>query len=310
MRFPVLRFQTQHKFVRQLKKFLNELVSPPRNLPLDDVFDEKTIQAVITFKVQWVNKVSSDVALRGKQPAFDGTVTSGTWAMIGKALMKHLGRQYVLNEIKTESDYELKSLLLGIDAVGMTSTYYTREMEICDAKIASIFGGENAIAAANGFDPYSFAVARVYPGGGYQFYRGDFLKEGKIETGHLSVQAMHLYGSIDGTRFGVDGYTFTDLYAPDGFRNPERVRKTVSPNSASVDFYYPKLGNYTDVTLLISHIKNYKLVKQRNRWHIGQIGGNGGQTPGEIHAHLDLFKGDVGMTGPRNRLSFAKAFCP
>lgn len=309
MRFPVLRLQDQHKFVRQLKKFLNELVTPPRNLLINDVFDEKTKQAVIAFKVQWVNKVLADSALRTSNPVYDGTVTAGTWAMIGRALMKHLGRQYVLQEIKGESDYELKSLLFGIDAIGMMSTYYTREMEICDAKVASIFGGENAIAAANGFDPYSFAIARIYPGGYYQYYRGDFLKDGKVETGHLSVQAMHLYGSIDGTRFGVEGYTFTDLYIPDGFRNPEKVRKTVSLNSASVDFYYPKLGNYTDVTLLVSHIKNYRLVKQGNRWHIGQIGGKGGQTLGEIHAHLDLVKGDVGMTGPRERLSFARAFC-
>lgn len=240
---------------------------------------------------------------------YDGTVTVGTWAMLGRALVKKLGKQWVLNELKQVDDYQLRSLLLGMDQVGKMSDYYTSEMELCDAKVASVFGGENAVAAANGFDPYSFAIARVYPGGPYQYYRGDFLKEGKIEPGHLSVQAMHLYGSTDGTRFGVDGYTFTDLYVPNGFRIP--VRKTVSLNSASVDFYYSELGNYKDVTLLVSHIKNYKMVKQGNRWHIGQIGGKGGQTPGEIHAHLDLFKGDVGMDGkPRIRLSFAKAFCP
>lgn len=313
MRFPALRLQTQHKFVRQLKKFLNELVTPPRNLPIDDVFDDKTLQAVIAFKVQWVNKISSDVSLRGKNPEFNGSVTVGTWAMMGRALEKKLGKQWILNELRETNDYELRNLLLGMDAVGMMSTYYTREMELCDAKVAAVFGGENAVAAANGFDPYSFAIARNLSGQPFGFYRGDFLKNGEIETGHLSVQAMHLYGSTDGTRFGVDGYTFTDLYVPDGFRGSKKVpfsfTRRPGPSQASLDFYYPQLGNYQDVTLMVSHIKNFKIVKAGNRWHIGQIGGKGGQTPGEIHTHIDLFKGDVGMTGPRNRLSFAKAFC-
>lgn len=51
MSFPILRLQTQHKFVRQLKKFLNELVTPSLQLTDDDVFDESTYRAVRQFKV-------------------------------------------------------------------------------------------------------------------------------------------------------------------------------------------------------------------------------------------------------------------
>lgn len=313
MRFPILRLQTRHKFVKQLKKFLNELVIPNPNLSIDDVFDERTKQAVILFKSQWNKKVAADPSIR-QTSDYNANVTVGTWALLGRALRKQFGNQRLLDEMKQTSDYELRSLLMGLQVIGRFSDYYSIEMEICDAKIASIFGGDNAVAAANGFDPYSFALARAYLGESPSFYRSDQTIDGKIYTGHLSTEAMHLYGSTDGTRFGVDGYTFTDLYIPDGFRGSEKklleFKRKPGPNQASLDFYYPKLGNYRDVTLMVSHIKNFKLVKAGNRWHIGQIGGKGGQTPGEIHSHLDLFKGDVGMTGPRNRLSFAKAFCP
>lgn len=307
MRFPILRLQTQHKFVRQLKKFLKELTTLPYDLSDDDVFDEKTKQAVIIFKSQWKSRV------RSVNVIFDGEVTAGTWAMIGRALSKERLLQ-ALSE--SGNEHELRSLLLGMDDVNrMYKGYYTAEMETCDAQIAMTFGGKNAVAAANGFDPDSFVVARFYsPKSSYMYYRGDRYNNGKPETGHLSTEAMHLYGSSDGTRYGVDGYTFTDLYIPDGFRGSKKVpfsfTRRPGPKQASLDFYYPQLGNYQDVTLMVSHIKNFKITKEGNRWRLGQIGGIGGNTPGEIHAHLDLFKGDVGMTGTRNRLSFAKAFCP
>lgn len=34
------------KFIRQLKKYLNELVSPSPNLPDDDIFDDKTEKSI------------------------------------------------------------------------------------------------------------------------------------------------------------------------------------------------------------------------------------------------------------------------
>lgn len=307
MRFPILRLQTQHKYIKLLKKFLNELVAPPRNLPLDDVFDEKTLQAVVAFKVQWASRVYHAPNL-----VYDGTVTAGTWAMVGRALDNSI----LLKSLREFSkDYELRSLLLGMDDINRVyKGYYSAEMEACDAKIASIFGGENAIAAANGFEPDSLAIIRATLDRQFRYFRGDTSNNGKIDIGHLSVEAMHLYGSTDGTRFSVDATVFTDLYIPDGFRgsekSPKEFKRKPGPNQASLDFYYPKLANYRDVTLLVSHIKNFKLVKEGIRWHIGQIGGKGGTGQNYIHAHLDLFKGDVGITGPRNRLSFARAFCP
>lgn len=46
MFFPVFRQGDKHKYIRQLKKFLNELVMPNPNLSDDEVLDEKTLKAL------------------------------------------------------------------------------------------------------------------------------------------------------------------------------------------------------------------------------------------------------------------------
>ena len=59
---------------------------------------------------------------------------------------------------------------------------------------------------------------------------------------------MHLYGSTDGTRFGVDGKTETDIYIPDGFEmksstdwdgkvKKDVLKQTPTPTQAVVTFY-------------------------------------------------------------------------
>jgi hypothetical protein len=69
---------------------------------------------------------------------------------------------------------------------------YSAAMAAADQTLARIFGGPNAVAGGNGFEPAGLAVA-------YPFYRGDIIgDDGKERRGHLS-HAMHLYGSSDGT---------------------------------------------------------------------------------------------------------------
>lgn len=306
--FPTLRINDKHKFVPLLKRFLNELVQPSPNLPLNDVVDEKTIKAVRAFKLYWRIRI----AISDYDDKNHNEITLGLWAMIGRALSK----DRLLQELRNATEYEVRSLLLGMDYSARLSPFYSAEMEKCDAKIAALFGGKNAIAAANGFDPDSLAIVKVSKQGVYnKHYRGDEMdtKNNLISPGHLSESSMHLYGSTDGTRFGVNGNTFVDLYIPDGFRESKKhpfvFNRIPGPKAASLDFYYKKLGNYEDVTLMVSHIKDFKVIKAGDRWYIGQIGGVGGKDINYIHSHLDLFEGDVGMTGKRIRIPFAKAFC-
>lgn len=298
MFFPTLRFQDKHKFVIQLKKFLNELVQPSPNLPLDDVVDDKTIKAVYNFKNQWLNRVTTS--------QYDSDhryeITPGLWAMIGRAL----GKDKLLKELKEVKDNEIRSLLLGMEATNNLSAYYSAEMEICDAKIAAVLGGKNAIAAANGFEPDSLAIVRASFTRQYPYYRGDTIQNGKAEIGHLSAYIMHLYGSADGARFGVDGKTYTDVYVPDGFEMKKGVlTQTPTPTQEVVTFYYKKLGKVEDATLLMMHIKDFKPRKEGNRWRIGKIGGIGGQigdiTSPYLHSHFALLRGDVGIAVKTNK---------
>ncbi len=66
--------------------------------------------------------------------------------------------------------------------------HYTAEMEASDRTLAQIFGGPNALAAGNGFEPAGLAAS-------YPLYRGDIIgDDGKLRRGHLSY-AVHLYGN-------------------------------------------------------------------------------------------------------------------
>lgn len=303
MIIPVLRNGDKHKFVRRLKKFLNELVQPSPNLLDDDTVDAKTLAAVRAFKIQWMNKVLNHIAVK-KEPYT--AITPGLWAMIGRAL----GKDRLLSELRNTEDHEVRSLLLGMEVGNEVSSFYSLEMEKCDVRIASILGGKNAIAAANGFEPDSLAIVKATKSGTYSYYRGDTLVNDKQTTGHLSAYIMHLYGSTDGTRFGVDGKTEIDIYIPDKFEMESSVdwdgkkkknvlTQTPTPTQAVVTFYYKQLGNVKDATLLLMHVKDFKPKKAGNRWHIGKIGGKGGEvgdlTNPYLHSHFMLVKGDVGL---------------
>lgn len=155
---------------------------------------------------------------------------------------------------------------------------YTSEMADGDKLLARIFGGPNAVAGANGFEPAGLAAS-------YPLYRGDVVgDDGKVRRGHLSY-AMHLYGSPDG---GGD----SPLYVPAGFASHS---SEVSPTDAAVWFYYPRLGNLSDVTLAVFHVADFQITSEGDRVRIGSIGGPGGSSPLYKHSHIEFYRGNVGL---------------
>jgi hypothetical protein len=172
---------------------------------------------------------------------------------------------------------------------------YTDKMFESDCVLASIFGGPGAVAAANSFEPRG--LARRYP-----LYRGDLIgDDGIIRRGHLSY-AMHLYGSEDGTGE-------MELYVPSGFISNS---SEPTPTDAAVTFYYPKLGNLTDVTLAVFHVADFHLSNEGGRVRIGNIGGPGGSIASYKHSHLEFYRGDTGLPPasmrPQLRIDPATAF--
>ena len=155
---------------------------------------------------------------------------------------------------------------------------YTDEMEQSDKLLAQIFGGPNAVVGANGFEPAGLAAS-------YPLYRGDVMgDDGRVRRGHLSY-AMHIYGS-------ADGRGDSPLYVPAGFTSHS---SEPSPTDAAVMFYYPRLGNLTDVTLAVFHVADVQLTPEGERVRIGNLGGPGGSSALYKHSHIEFYKGNVGL---------------
>lgn len=159
-----------------------------------------------------------------------------------------------------------------------TVRQYTMTMADSDKTLAHIFGGPTAVAGANGFEPAGLAT-------NYPFYRGDIIGDDGVERrGHLS-HAMHLYGNADGTRD-------CPLYIPAGFTQHS---DSPSPTDAVMTFYYPRLGNLTDVTLAVFHIADFQITSEGDRVRIGRIGGPGGSSASYKHSHIEFYRGNTGL---------------
>lgn len=155
---------------------------------------------------------------------------------------------------------------------------YTQEMDESDKVLAEIFGGPNAVAAGNSFEPRGLAAS-------YPLYRGDIMgDDGKLRRGHLSF-AMHLYGNSDGTGD-------SSLFVPPGFVSHSAEP---SPTDAVVTFYYPRLGNLTDVTLAVFHVADFHISNEGGRIRIGNLGGPGGSSALYKHSHLEFYRGNTGL---------------
>jgi hypothetical protein len=161
---------------------------------------------------------------------------------------------------------------------------YTPEMAASDKTLAEIFGGPDAVAAGNGFEPAGLAAS-------YPLYRGDIVgDDGMVRRGHLSY-AMHLYGNYDGTGD-------SSLYVPPGFVS---YCGPPSPTDAAVTFYYPRLGNLSDVTLAVFHIADFQISKEDGRVRIGKLGGPGGSSAFYKHTHIEFYRGNTGLPPPAAR---------
>jgi hypothetical protein len=155
---------------------------------------------------------------------------------------------------------------------------YTELMAASDKMLAHLFGGPQAVAGGNGFEPAGLASA-------YPFYRGDIIGDDGIERlGHLS-HAMHLYGSADGAGD-------SPLYVPSGFTLHSGQP---SPTDAAMTFYYPRLGNLSDVTLAVFHIADFQISDEGNRVRIGNLGGPGGSSTFYKHSHIEFYRGNTGL---------------
>jgi hypothetical protein len=206
-----------------------------------------------------------------------------TWAIAEQVRFAHTPSAYLA---PAPSAAPISTSLAKHIPSNAVSPRYTSEMATSDSMLAAIFGGPGAIAAANSFEPTGL-------GSQYPLYRGDLIgDDGRLLRGHLSF-AMHLYGSADGT-------SETALYVPAGFISHS---KEPSPTDAAVLFYYPRLGNLTDVTLAVFHVKDFQLSYEGERVRIGTIGGRGGSAGSYKHSHLEFYRGHTALPSASARVA-------
>jgi hypothetical protein len=204
-----------------------------------------------------------------------------TWMANSEGLTRTwmVGEQPELSsKVEVKYSHAIGSALSKSLPSNATVRQYTTAMADSDKALAHIFGGQNAVAGANGFEPAGLAAA-------YPFYRGDIIGDDGIERrGHLTY-AMHLYGSPDGTGN-------SPLYVPSGFTQHSGPP---SPTDAAVTFYYPRLGNLTDVTLAVFHVADFQISPEGDRVRIGSIGGPGGSSASYKHSHIEFYRGNTGL---------------
>ena len=199
------------------------------------------------------------------------------------ANLEGITRTWVVGEEASEDDSVRYAHAVGVKSgkflpANALVREYTSEMADCDRLLARIFGGPNAVVGANGFEPAGL-------GASYPLYRGDTLgDDGKVRRGHLSY-ALHMYGS-------PDGRGDSPVYVPAGFTSHS---SEPTPTDAAVTFYYPKIGNLTDVTLAVFHVSDFQITSEGDRVRVGNIGGPGGSSPLYRHSHIEFYKGNVGL---------------
>jgi len=186
-------------------------------------------------------------------------------------------------EAKTEYSHAVSLKVMPANAI---VRQYTAAMAASDRLLASIFGGPGAVAGGNGFEPPGLSAS-------YPLYRGDSYGDDGVERpGHLSY-AIHLYGSPDGTGD-------SPLFVPAGFTTHSAQP---TPTDAAVTFYYPKLGDQTDVTLAVFHVADFQSTYEGQRVRIGNLGGPGGSSPLYKHSHIEFYRGNTGLPAPAIRRS-------
>jgi len=200
-----------------------------------------------------------------------------TWMAHSEGITKTWSVADPIKPIVTPVKYSHVNALKALPANAVVRQY-TSEMAASDKLLARIFGGPNAVAGANGFEPAGLAAA-------YPFYRGDVIGDDGLERrGHLSW-AMHLYGSADGTGDSA-------LYVPAGF-TLHSAQPT--PTDAAVTFYYPKLGTLSDITLAVFHVADFQISYEGQRVRIGNLGGPGGSSLLYKHSHIEFYRGNTGL---------------
>lgn len=163
----------------------------------------------------------------------------------------------------------------------------------CDKIIAKIFGDANSFAGATGNEARKGKPSlRSTPKDLADIKSGKVRENLPRSWPHINGYAIHLFSKSDDKYYGkVKG----NIYVPDGFIRKEKF------TDDGYYFFYPKLGNQTNATLLVMHVDANQVARnlaknKRNKNGSLLIGtmtdGGGSLADGYLHSHMELHKGD------------------
>lgn len=289
-----IAFFLEKEWIGILKRYLNELVVPSPNLPIDNEFTPETAKALKDFKFRFRKR-----NLNSRLP-IDDSLNADTWEAIGIAF----GQERLKRELSNLTDNGLKRLLQGLPEYD-----YTEKMKVCDQKIADIFGGEGA-AVMTIFEPPDLRKKD----GSFTNDIRPFLRpephnavpRNDVKGTHERGGIIHVYATAQGLPADVG------LYAPKGFKQIFKVKdengKTVKLDAGANNilyFYSSEMKLY----ITFAHAKTKDVTgigtkKPSGSVKIGNIGGPGGDGEGSssyVHSHLSFYSEFFGnvTTGTR-----------
>lgn len=296
MEYKPLYFGAKNITIVYLQRYLNEILKLDPPLVETGEFNNNLGDAIVQFLTRY-NSLYPD-----KKLPMIRLVTVELFAAVGVML----GEKRLAEEIKKleKSQPIIVKLLQGQPLVVIPP--YTEEMQACDIKIASLFGGEGSVVATV-FEPRTLLDKNA---GGYRI-------------DHLANDGVfHIYTNKEGTEVK------TGLYVPETF---EYLRggeyQSISETTENYFRFICKKGRYKGVEIAFVHVagtyggdkggkfmgKEFietkggkeKLIGPKNKagsLQIGYIGGLGGEGKGYNHSHVNVYYNGA-RTDPR------KLFC-
>lgn len=285
-----------------LKKYLNLLVKPNPNLPINNVFDIPTERAIRNFKKQF-NR------LRGLWIVEDGTITVNLWRFIYQELQGVMGGVWVKEEINNLRDVELINLLLGVP-----SSEYTESISSCDKKLAELFGGKGAIVMSI-VEPKELKKGNGSPrdfAGKSRGYGHNAIPCNELVGTNDRGGIIHIYANEQGLSADVD------LYVPAGFKQIYEVKvgnhvEKLLPKEDNQKYFY---SDAMKLYIVFSHVKTDGVIrigtkKANGSVKIGNVGGPRGYAPdgSYFHTHIAFFSEYFGHPFTGTRVDPRDYFC-
>lgn len=285
----------QQKYLQRLKRYLNLLVVPNPNLPINDDFDMATHNAILNYKKQLNRR-------RGQKTVVeDGTLTNTLWQIMWGELGRVTGSQFQIEEMKT-FESEFLNFTRGSPYINNVEA-----LQGCDAKLAKIFGEKNAVVATI-YDPKELKKANGKPhhnaGNPRPFSHSAIPTNEQLNTNDRGG-IMHIYPNEQGLPEDVGVFApaeFTEIFQ---ISDGTKIIKLLPKGDNQKYFFNNNKQN--PLYIVYAHVKTAGVSgigtkRTDGAIKIGNVGGPGGESEGAyVHCHIAFYSKFYGNSFTRHK---------